>query len=936
MKLLQRRNSRSFTPEKEELPEEPTTDSSPKGVFDYPDELTEKPPGKCVLDVSALRMDRRSNRGRNQIGQIGGALDYDARELEQGDRSGMNKQRSASLPVETATPAETDTILEEEDLNSLRQDKQNLVASDIFTSLAQPSYGGRSKKNRNKKSIAPMPTLDEALIEEDHSTVAGGEDRSAEMSASFDSWDESNMSFETEPHSNTAQSPKRSKNHGSNTDKPAQSPPREEAPVPTGPVQPTVTQLLTMEEHKKACVQIRTLMEEAKIMAAEGREEESIQTYKKALQAGRQDVHRIKSHLRKKCSVAEKFYQDWVEIGVILSEIRTCQAHLHERVLDYDHAISCLQEAVSIYKRQITFFKGRSKEKASTLDQVIANLETVVARVQNAKKHDAKRKQYHESILQFQKNAVMSNSMKQRQEAFYQMEMTAKTLRSLETNVMGELHPLVADANSLLGAIKLEQGDIEGALNRMREALAIMKKSLGMKHPRTGTKLLNLASVYSNQGQDLLALDHYNMATAVFRSCNADKLVASTLNDVSVVHIRRKEYERSITLLHESLEAYKATEKGNAKAWETAQVWRNLGESYNHQKEFANGATAFMSALNIQREGRALVDKELATSEDGVLPDYLPPFQLVSDVSIADTMRRLGKAYFGARKFENALTYYKDACVIHKAEVKKVVHVSKSRTSLSLPQRQDELAQTIYCIAEVYDQTAELDQAMKLYSESLQLRLFSDAHKEKRTNLIHCAMCLYGMGGVHIKLNENEEAVAVTSQALTYCEAHGVPENNVIYIMIRKRLDSAKEAVEEEMQEKARQEEEAKKARGNVPTVEELDSLELEASDFIDAGQLDDAVKTLTNVMQKRKVLLQDLKSKGEDSTILKYDTACTLHMFGQVLEMQEKDNSAEKAYKDSLKLFKKSGTSPEDPAVVRLCEALGKLMKRQQKKEKA
>jgi hypothetical protein len=86
----------------------------------------------------------------------------------------------------------------------------------------------------------------------------------------------------------------------------------------------------------------------------------------------------------------------------------------------------------------------------------------------------------------------------------------------------------------------------------------------------------------------------------------------------------------------------------------------------------------------------------------------------------------------------------------------------------------------------------------------------------------------------------------------------------------------------------------------------------------------------LTTVMQKRKILLHFKKVLGDDSTSLKYETACTLHTFGKVLEMQGNYKNAEKACKDSLKLFRKSGTQPDEDVLLRSCEALQKFSSRQ------
>lgn len=935
MKLLRRSSGSSPEKASSEISEtKDSSDGSPTRVLDF-DEMGDKPPGKCVLDVSSIagnrsvsedknRTDRHRTHSRKEskvVDSQEGDPDYSNAKVRQKERSSRNRRRTPEASAPASTDEATEFILEES--CGSQQDKQIYAVPDIFGSLTLSNHP-RQGQRRNKKSIAPMPTLNEAAREEDESTV-GGEVETPEEQSSFESWDETNLSFDTEDPKQEQQqiiqqSPQQERKQMQNSPLPTKKPKS---------VQPTVTQLLAMDEHKKACERIRKLMADAKAMGAEGREDDSIQTYKKALQVGRADVHRIKAHLRKPSNLSDRFYQDWLEIGVVLSEIRTCQAHLHERLLEYDRAISCIQEAINIYRRQAVFFKSRSKEKTITLTKVIGSLEAIVSRIQTAKKHESMRKQAHQEILQFQRDAAAASSVEKRRGVFQEMESAAEKLKELENKVMGDWHPLVADANSLLGAIVLEQGKIESAVSCMKQALTIMKKALGMKHPRTGTKFLNLATVYASQCQDMLAVENYKTAITVFRSCDSFKLVASTLNDVAVIHIRRKEYPQAVTLLTESLEVY---QKEGDNSWDTAQVWRNLGESYCQQKQYESGASALVNALNIQRDGRALYEKAASSNSSAntssVIHENLPPYHLVEDSSIADTLRRLGKAYFGARQFDFALTHYKEACMIHKAEVKKVVHVSKSRSNLSLPARQDELAQTIYCMAELYDQTGELEQASKLFSESLQLRLFSDAHKESRSNMVHCAMCLYGMGGIHLKLGEHEEAAAVIEQALSYCDAHGISETNVIYIMIQSRLDEANKRLSPPPElDESNLSTEGDEELSPLPSLRDVESLESMAAEAIKARKLDKAATLLTQVMQSRKLLLHASKQKGEKSASLKYDTACTLFTFGQVLTMQGDLASAEKAFKDSLKLFKKSGTSPDSDLVLKLGEALKQVM---------
>jgi tetratricopeptide (TPR) repeat protein len=130
-------------------------------------------------------------------------------------------------------------------------------------------------------------------------------------------------------------------------------------------------------------------------------------------------------------------------------------------------------------------------------------------------------------------------------------------------------------------------------------------------------------------------------------------------------------------------------------------------------------------------------------------------------------------------------------------------------------QAQEQLAQTLYEVAELHDSRGDYYQALRLYHESMQLRLFgvvgggSFSSKENRSTAssddssqvgrvgweVHCGMCLVGMGGVHMKQNEYSDAHKVFRKALKFCKANGIPEDDVIMNVIRLRLSHVQQRV---------------------------------------------------------------------------------------------------------------------------------------------
>ncbi len=86
---------------------------------------------------------------------------------------------------------------------------------------------------------------------------------------------------------------------------------------------------------------------------------------------------------------------------------------------------------------------------------------------------------------------------------------------------------------------------------------------------------------------------------------------------------------------------------------------------------------------------------------------------------------------------------------------------------------QDELAFTLYCLASVKYDAGELDEALRMYAESMQHRLASDSTREKKLNAVHCAMSLVGMGNVYLQFADAACASKAYAEALRCCQALG-------------------------------------------------------------------------------------------------------------------------------------------------------------------
>ena len=111
----------------------------------------------------------------------------------------------------------------------------------------------------------------------------------------------------------------------------------------------------------------------------------------------------------------------------------------------------------------------------------------------------------------------------------------------------------------------------------------------------------------------------------------------------------------------------------------------------------------------------------------------------------------------------------------------------------------------------------------------------------------------------------------------------------------------------------------AEVAKGEKFEAEEqlkLEKLEKEVGIQLKQGRLDVAIGTFTRIMAIRRALLNHLKCSGKDSSKVRFETACVLQNFGDVLAKKNDKVHAERAYADALRLFKKVGNAGRCEAV--------------------
>ncbi|EEC46718.1 predicted protein [Phaeodactylum tricornutum CCAP 1055/1] len=493
---------------------------------------------------------------------------------------------------------------------------------------------------------------------------------------------------------------------------------------------------------------VEKLEQHALFLAATGHEEKAISLHNDALLVNQAELAQIERHLQHAQnrhpasveSISDRLYEDCISVTQSVGNIRTKMAILFDRMGDIEGA---------------TFYFAQGDFCASQ-----RHAEHMLIQLLNERKH---------LINEIQKKA--------------------RAVLQLETDSLGTGHPQVADTLSFLGTITLEQNDPNAALQLLIKAVSITKHALGTKHPHTGLKLLQTAKISMQVAPPDVekSLDYFMQAIYTLQYSKAHAhVVGYTMNDVAIMRIQRHEFPAALALLYEALafykKAYKELNEGDIKLI-NIQIWRNIAECTSQMQDFDKASEALLMALRIQREARKLCN----VSKHSV---HIP---LSDDASIAESLCRLGKAYVGAGQYVEALTVYEEALLMHREKVTEAhPSVSKS-THPELPARLDQLANALFHVGETHYAIGAFDTALDYYNESMQKRLISDSHRpENRINMVHCAMCLVGIGSIHARKSNFQDALRTFSDAMSWSEAHGLKENHPIATMIRIRIEETK------------------------------------------------------------------------------------------------------------------------------------------------
>jgi CHAT domain-containing protein/Tfp pilus assembly protein PilF len=343
---------------------------------------------------------------------------------------------------------------------------------------------------------------------------------------------------------------------------------------------------------------------------------------------------------------------------------------------------------------------------------------------------------------------------------------------ALREEVLGPVHPAVADALHLLALIYDDLQDYTKAEPLNTRALAIRERMLGPDHPDVAKSLANLAWIF--QSKDIAKAEPlYLRALAIQeRAFGADHPdVATTLNDLALLYVARGDYDHSI-LVNERVVAIRRKLLGPDDGG-VAKALNNLGLAYENKADYARAESLYGEAVAIWEKALGPEHPDVATGVDNLararfyLGDYVQAETLYQRAlfvrekvlgsehpELTTTLNNLAVIYRRTGDFDQS-----------EALLLRAVAITEKMQGLDHP----EIASLLVNLARVYEARDDGDRAEPLYQRALDVREKALGPAHRGVGVVLTALGqLYARHGRDPVRAESllERAMAIQEQAL--------------------------------------------------------------------------------------------------------------------------------------------------------------------------
>lgn len=281
-----------------------------------------------------------------------------------------------------------------------------------------------------------------------------------------------------------------------------------------------------------------------------------------------------------------------------------------------------------------------------------------------------------------------------------------------------------ASVLNCLGNVYLNMDDSKKAIESLKRSLVIRKRLLEENNTNVAETYLNLGVALESIDSLDDALEAYKQSIHIYKLNSGSELkVAKLLNNVGVIHTKKKEHEKAIKYLEKSKELYK--EKLGEDDIIIARIMIDLGRLCSEICIHEKAIHYLLKALTIFR--RRLGNEH---------------------VKVTDTLNIMGKAYIKNQEYQKAMSCFENASRIK---------YSNSRVS---NQVRVTVSESLAGMAMIHEVRGRFDLAIGCYQEEARLRTMVDQDSIELSNT------MFRMGCAYSENHEPEAAVKCLDNCL--------------------------------------------------------------------------------------------------------------------------------------------------------------------------
>jgi tetratricopeptide (TPR) repeat protein len=615
------------------------------------------------------------------------------------------------------------------------------------------------------------------------------------------------------------------------------------------------TKTIPSNQKKSRVSKIKELQLAASDLAQRGAEEESMKTYRKALNIASAEMSRIKIQIEKSnrstfksrysentsCplpvaairSIQKRIQEDLLAISDRFGKIRIIMTVLHERMGEYEKAIESCTETIDVYKhQQILYDESDSDTKTGLTAKNGQNQKTPVDRLRDAKKimhrlelgrsmFDQRQHTYDE-MNEIRQRLSETSDTTEKEKLLVLLHGVGWKLLRRETKALGKSHPQIVDPLYLMATLSQEIGKRDEASLHLVNAFKVLRANYGMKHPKTAEVCIKIAKFHrsihdqmscnSNTTVQLsahplkyheeISMEYFMYATEILRaSCLRPTLLGATLNDAAIIYMKRLDYNKAIELLTEALQRYEESSESLTTAIATDLAARS-----------ENSANAEHNDVNSSdEEGEKCTSS--STSSTISASTYSENIGATSrhnanlSIDTLQVWRNLGDAYFQVQRYDEAKDSFANALEIQRST--RMIHDAVSELDLGIVGVEAgmmrlvddaSIVDTLSRLGRACASAGKHDEALKSHKESLELmnRIAIDEELfESLSNLQvakrrqQLSKTLFCMADACAEIGRFDEAIKYYSEAIQHSRLRAASMDDRRFYQICKMQEAA-------------------------------------------------------------------------------------------------------------------------------------------------